>query len=157
MLHHPVTLQFESTLRTSRENLWNWITNIDCLRKEMMPFLRMTAPKGITRLTDVQVVPGKPLFRSWILYFGLLPLDCSQLTLLSLTPEQGFVEQSPMVSMRAWRHTREILSHPDDLKACILRDTLEFEPRFHHAFTVWFVRRFFAHRHAVLRRELGDA
>ena len=156
MPHQPVKLEFESTLRTSRQELWEWITNLDCLRKEMMPFLRMTTPSGITKLTDVQVVPEKPLFRSWILYFGFLPLDYSLLTLVSLTPGQGFVEQSPMISMRTWRHTREILSLPEDRNLCLLRDTLEFEPRFHHAFTVWFVRRFFLHRHAVLQRELCD-
>jgi hypothetical protein len=60
--------------------------------------------------------------------------------------------QTPVV-----RHTREILSQPERSNLLILRDTVEFEPRFLRAFTVWFVRRFFAHRHAVLRRELGAA
>jgi len=100
MPHPPVTLEFQSTLRASRTEIWNWITDITCLRKEMMPFLRMTAPRGVARLTDVQVTLGKPLFRSWILYFGVLPLDYSKVTLLSFAFEQGFVEQSPMVSMR---------------------------------------------------------
>jgi hypothetical protein len=157
MPHPPVTLEFQSTLRASRTELWNWITDITCLRKEMMPFLRMTAPRGVARLTDVQVTLGKPLFRSWILYFGVLPLDYSKVTLLSFAFEQGFVEQSPMASMRVWRHTRQILPHPELSNTSILRDTLEFQPRFLHAFTVWFVRCFFTHRHSVLRRELGDA
>ena len=157
MPHPPVRLEFQSTLRASRTELWNRITDIACLRKEMMPFLRMTAPRGVARLRDVQVTPGKPLFRSRILYFGVLPLDYSRVTLISLVFEQGFVEQSPMGSMRAWRHTRQILSHPESADALLLRDTLEFEPRFLHSFTVWFVHRFFTHRHSVLRREIGDA
>jgi hypothetical protein len=157
MPHPPVTLQFESARRASRKEVWTWITDITCLRREMMPFLRMTAPRGVTRITDIQLVLGEPLFRSWILYLGFLPLDYSRITLVSLTREQGFVEQSPMLSMKVWRHTREILSQPERSNFLILRDTLEFEPRFLRAFTVWFVRRFFAHRHAVLRRELGAA
>ena len=152
-----VTLEFESSLKSSRAELWNWITDVRCLRKEMMPYLRMTVPAGLTKLTDVQVPLGKPLFRSRILYFGILPLDYSHVTLLSLAHEQGFVEHSPMGSMRSWQHTRDILPHPSDASLLILRDKLEFEPRFLRGLTTWFVRRFFVHRHAVLRRENGDA
>lgn len=155
MARQTTSLSFESTLRCSRTDLWNWITDLRCLRKEMMPFLRMTAPTGIQRLTDVQVTPGAPLFKSWIFYLGFLPLDYSHITLLSLAPGQGFVEQSPMASMRSWRHEREILPHPSDSNLVVLRDTLTFEPRFFAGLATWLVRRLFAHRHAVLRREMG--
>jgi hypothetical protein len=67
------------------------------------------------------------------------------------------VEQSPMGSMRRWRHAREILAHPDDPALLVLRDELEFEPRWFRGPTAWFVRRFFAHRHAVLRRSWNVA
>ena len=155
MTRQASTLSFESTLRCTRSELWNWITDLRCLGREMMPFLKMTAPPGVRRLTDVQVTPGRPLFKSWIFYFGFLPLDYSHITLLSVTPEQGFVEQSPMLSMRSWRHEREILAHPNDPGLVILRDTLTFEPRAFPGLSAWFVRKIFTHRHAVLRREMG--
>ena len=158
MTRPPVRLVFESALACGRADLWAAITDLRWLRREMMPYLRMTAPPGVHRLTDVRVTPGTPLFASRILYFGFLPLDHSRLTLLSLTQQQGFVEQSPMGSMRRWRHAREILAHPDDPNLLLLRDELEFEPRWFRGPTTWFVRRFFEHRHAVLRRTWnGDA
>ena len=95
--------------------------------------MRMPVPRGIRRLTDVDAVPGQPLFFSWILLFCVLPVDWSRLTLLEIDDGRGFVEQSPMGSMRTWRH----------------------EPRFAAPLVGWFVRRFFAHRHAVLRKHLG--
>jgi len=148
----PITLEFSSTLKTSRGELWSWITDLRCLRKEMMPFMRMTAPAGVAKLTDIQVIPGKPLFRSIILYLGVLPLDYSDVTLVSLAPGERFVEQSRMGSMRSWRHTREILPHPHDPGRLVLRDELQFEPRFPRGLTTWLVRKFFEHRHTVLRR-----
>jgi hypothetical protein len=158
MTRPPVRLVFESALACGRPELWAAITDLRWLRREMMPYLRMTAPPGVHRLTDVPVTPGAPLFVSRILYFGFLPLDHSRLTLLSLTQQQGFVEQSPMGSMRRWRHARKILAHPDDPNLLLLRDELEFEPRWFRGPTTWFVRRLFAHRHAVLRRTWnGDA
>jgi len=150
----PVTLVFESTLACSRAALWRWITDLRCLRREMMPFLRMTAPAGVHRLTELPRVPGRPLFRSLLLALGVVPIDCSWLTLTALDEQQGFHEQSPMLSMRRWSHRRQILDHPTQPGRLLLRDTLEFEPRwrFMRALLAWFVRRFFEHRHAVLRR-----
>jgi hypothetical protein len=79
MTRPPVKLVFESALACSRAELWAAITDLRCLRREMMPYLRMTAPPGVRRLTDVRVTPGTPLFASAILYFGFLPLDHSRL------------------------------------------------------------------------------
>jgi hypothetical protein len=157
MTRPPVRLVFESALACGRAELWAAITDLRWLRREMMPYLRMTAPPGVRRLTDLRVTPGAPLFVSRILYFGFLPLDHSRLTLLALTEQQGLVEQSPMCSMRLSRHAREILAHPDDPALLVLRDELEFEPRWFRGPTAWFVRRFFAHRHAVLRRSWNVA
>lgn len=115
----------------------------------MHPVLKMTFPKGKASILDFQVVPGKPLFRSWILLFGVLPIDRSDLTMLEV--EQGrFVEQSPMVSMRQWRHERVIIPTNDNEGALVI-DTLEFSPRFAAPLVGLFVKRFFEHRHSVLR------
>jgi len=145
-----VTLTFESTLFAPRERVWEWITSFDGITAEMRPLFRMTVPRGVRTLADVAVTPGSRLFRSWILLFGFLPIDYSDLTLLELERGRGFVEESPMGSMRLWRHERRILDAADPA-AVVLSDRLTFAPRFAPALVRWFIRRAFTHRHAVLR------
>ena len=152
----PFVLQFKSTLRSSRGEVWAWITSVEGITRETMPFFRMTTPAGIRSLTDVKFVSGKKLFRSVIYFGGLLPLDYSDLTLIELKQDEGFKECSPMFSMHRWQHERWIRNADQD--GCVdLIDTLTFEPRFLRAFTGWLVNRIFVHRHAVLRAELKAA
>ena len=119
---------------------------------ELRPIARMTAPRGITSILDIDVKLGTPLTRSWFLLFGFLPLDRSDLTLIELNDGHGFVEQSPMLSMRLWRHERTIDSVAGGSK---ISDRLTFEPRFCARLVRWFIAAVFRHRHRVLRRELG--
>ncbi|MEW6078010.1 MAG: hypothetical protein AB1724_09375 [Thermodesulfobacteriota bacterium] len=115
--------------------------------------MRMSAPPGVTDLTSIVVTPGKRLFRSWILLFGVIPFDFSDLTLESLEPGVGLVEQSPMGSMRLWRHVRRIEAAS---AGCILTDELTFEPRFAGRLTNRIIKAFFRHRHRMLARYLGS-
>lgn len=147
------TLSFETTLAANPEQLWAWITSFDQIEKEMAPLLRMSAPKGFQNLAAVSFQPGVPLFRSWILLGGVVPVDFSDLTLISMTPGVGFVEQSRMGSMKLWRHERML--HPV-ASGCRITDTLTFQPRLGGRLTVAFVRRFFAHRHKMLKKHLGE-
>ncbi len=149
----PVTLVFESRLAAPPERLWAWMTDLRCIRREMMPLLAMTAPRGVHTLTDLAVEPGRRLFRSVLLLGGILPVDVSDLTLASVTVGRGFVERSPMLSMRLWEHRREVRDAGDG--AAVLRDTLTFESRLGRRLATWVVRRLFTHRHRVLRRVHG--
>ena len=146
-----ISLQFESRLSAPRERVWDWIVSMDGISGEMWPILRMTTPRGVRRLADVDVKPGTRLFRSYVLLFGVLPIDWSDLTLLELERGRGFVEESPMGSMRRWRHERRIVDCPDDPSAVLLVDRLTFEPRWARTIVGWFVHRFFEHRHRRLR------
>lgn len=146
------TLSFESTLSASPEKVWAWITSFDGIAKEMSPILRMSAPKGMRNIASIPFEPGVPMFRSWIRLGGILPIDFSDLTLLSLSLGEGFVEQSRMGSMRLWRHERRIFPHGS---GCRIIDTLTIEPRLGGQLAVAFVRKFFAHRHNQLRKHLG--
>ena len=146
----PIVLRFASTLPASREAVWTWITSWVGIRRETMPYFAMTAPRGMRSIAEVQVVPGQRLFRSYLLFGGLLPLDILDLTVIALEPGRGFTERSPMLSMKRWQHQREILDAPGG--AVQLVDTLSFQPRFARGLTRWFVTRLFRHRHAVLRR-----
>jgi len=145
---------FESRLSVAPEEAWNWMTSAKGISTELSPILKMTMPKDLSRLSDVEFVPGRRLFRSWTLLFGVLPIDRSDLTLLSLDPGRGFVEESPMISMRYWRHERTV-SHDPNSNGTVLTDRLTFEPRFLTGFTTWFVTKLFEHRHGVLRSRMG--
>ncbi|MGB1762440.1 hypothetical protein [Alloalcanivorax xenomutans] len=153
----PITLRFESRLSVPESRIWQWITSVDGIAAELRPWLRMTAPKGIHSLDDVEVRCGTRLFRSYIFLFGVLPIDYSDMTLLALDPGRGFLEQSPMGSMALWRHERRILPCEDDPDSHLLVDQLMFKPRLAAPLTRWFIRRVFTHRHRVLRRRLRTA
>jgi ligand-binding SRPBCC domain-containing protein len=150
-----ISLRCESRLQATPGEVWAWITSVQGIAAEMAPYLRMTTPRHVRSLTDIDIQPGVRLFRSHLLLFGILPVDHSDLTLLELREGRGFIEQSPMGSMKSWRHERLILpggaAEPD---AVVLIDQITFEPRFCRRLTRSIVRRFFAHRHDVLRKNL---
>ena len=145
-------LKFSTQVAVSAPEAWTWITSFAGITKEMAPYMRMSTPKGVTDLSSVVVEPGKPMFRSWILLFGLIPFDYSDLTLLRLDDGVGFLEQSPMGTMRLWRHERQIT--PND-PGSIIMDELTFEPRIVGPISQRIVRAFFEHRHRNLARYLG--
>jgi hypothetical protein len=148
----PVRLEFSSRLAASADEVWKWITSWKSISTEMRPYFRMTAPRGVKSIDDLNVIPGTPLFRSRVYLFGIIPIDYSDVTLLELGKGKGFVEQSPMGSMSLWRHERKI---EGTTNGCTITDILTFQPRTARKLVAWFIGRVFTHRHAVLRRHLG--
>jgi ligand-binding SRPBCC domain-containing protein len=157
MMSDPISLRFESELRAPVDRIWEWITSIKGISAEMRPYFRMTTPKGVRSLNDVQVQPGVPMFRSRVFLFGVLPIDYSDMTLMEIDPGQGFIEQSPMGSMKLWRHERRLVPSPADPESTLLVDQLTFQPRMAKRFVGWFIGHVFTHRHKVLRANLGGA
>ncbi|NML60116.1 hypothetical protein HHL21_03245 [Massilia sp. RP-1-19] len=98
---------------------------------------------------DKDTALGKSLGRCHFLLFGIFPMDMSRLTFVELEPGRRFVEQSPLFSMRMWRHERIVTAAGD---GATVTDNLEFSPRFASPLLAWFVKLFFQHRHAVLAR-----
>jgi len=156
-MNDAISIRFESKLLAPTERIWEWITSVKGISAEMWPFFRMSVPRSIQSLADVRIQPGVPLFRSYILLFGFLPIDYSDMTLLELNHGIGFIEQSPMGSMKLWRHERHIAPYPFVPGVVLLVDQLTFHPRMAKRFVGWFIRRVFTHRHKVLRANLGDA
>lgn len=157
MMDDTISLRFESKLYAPAERVWEWITSVKGISAEMWPFFRMTAPKSIRSLNDVQIEPGVRMFRSYVFLFGVFPIDYSDMTLLELKAGKGFIEQSPMGSMELWRHERRIVPYLSDPGAVLLVDQLTFRPRMAKRLVGWFIRRVFTHRHEVLRANLGGA
>ena len=141
-----------SDLRAAPAAVWDWITSIHGIGTELSPLMKMTAPRGVERITDVEIEIGRPIYNSWILLFGFLPIDRSKVTLVEIREGEGFLEQSPMTGMKQWRHERRI---EPSAGGCVLTDRLTFEPRFGTPVVRWFIKKLFEHRHEVLRRELG--
>jgi ligand-binding SRPBCC domain-containing protein len=147
----PVELTLESEVSASPADAWRWISSVKSIQAEMWPYFRMTAPRGIESIGDLDVKPGKVLFRSRVYLFGFLPIDHSDMTLIELRDGEGFIEESPMGSMKSWRHDRKV--EPTNGGSRIV-DHLTFEPRWIRGVTAWFINTVFKHRHKVIRRHL---
>ena len=144
-----------SLLAAPRETVWARVTTMAGVNAELAPLARMTHPPGIDRLTADAVPLGRRAFRSWILLFGVLPVEYDDLTLVRIDAGRGFREESPMLTQRLWIHQRTL---EDAAGGCRLTDQLTFEPRLAwlgglqlHVF-----RFFFRHRHRRLRHQFGS-
>jgi ligand-binding SRPBCC domain-containing protein len=135
-------------LPSSADEIWSWSTSIRGIQAEMWPILKITFPKGLKQI-DKDTALGKPLCRCHFLLLGIFPMDMSKLTFVELVPGHRFVEQSPLFSMKMWRHERIVSATGPGTS---VTDNLEFSPRFASPVVRWFVKAFFKHRHAVLSR-----
>ncbi len=147
-----IRLTFCSALDAPAANVWASVVSLAGINDEAMPLFRMTAPSGITSLTDTAFVPGQRLFRSTILAFGLIPIDWSDLKLDELNLGHSFVERSDMASMHSWEHIRVV--EPDGA-GCNLTDRLAFTPRLPAAITRRLISLAFRNRHRKLRNRFG--
>ena len=150
-------IELTSKLDAPAGRVWERISTFEGVNDELRPLLRMTAPRHLRTLDPADVHLGERIFRSWVLLFGLLPVDYDDLTLIALEPGRGFHERSRLLSMRVWEHERWI--EPDGDGACMLRDRLSFEPRLLVPRRVArpIIRALFRHRHRRLRRRFGGA
>lgn len=143
-----------SRLATPAAEVWARAVTWQAVNAELWP-IRMTAPAE-WRAREIQSVPcGEPLFRSWILLFGIVPVDLHAFCLESIGPGFQFQESSNSLVTRQWRHRRVVL--PDG-EGSMLTDHLEILPR-----VAWlgFVlapvyRLVFWNRHRKLKRWFGD-
>ena len=148
------SVQQESVLSTTPDAVWAWVSTFDGINDELMPLMRMTAPAHIRALDPSEVVLGERIFRSWVLLFGVLPIDFDDLALLKLEPGRGFHERSRMLSMRVWEHERWLAPEGE---RCRVTDRLSFQPRLPGMGPLLerFIRMTFRHRHRRLRRHFG--
>jgi ligand-binding SRPBCC domain-containing protein len=143
-----------SRLDASPREVWDRIVTPEGINDELRPFLRMTVPRGIERLDPASVELGKPIGRSWILLFGVLPIDRDDVPLVELEEGRRFLERSPMLSMKLWEHERTV--EPNG-SGCEITDRIRFQARLGlpAALPRPLFRAFFRHRHRRLRRRFG--
>ena len=116
----------ESRLDADPAAVWERVMSAEGINAEMAPLFRMTVPRGLEDLDLAGLEPG-PLGRSWLLLFGLVPVDYDDLGLERIEPGRGFLERSTMLSQRLWEHERTI--EPRAGGGCTVTDRVAWEPR----------------------------
>jgi hypothetical protein len=144
-----------SRLDVPADRAWRHATSFEGINYELMPLMRMTAPREIRSLDESTVKLGERLCRSWVLLAGVIPFEYDDVTIVELEPGRRFLERSPMLTQRVWQHERVV--EPLGPEACTLTDRLSFEPKLDALGPVahGIVRRQFAHRHRRLRARFG--
>lgn len=125
-MDHSYAFQRTSWLPAPAEQVWRHASSMVGVNRELAPLVRMTYPPDKTHLSAATVPLSRRAFRSWLLLFGVLPIDYDDLTFVALEP-LGFTEQSSMGTNQVWRHRRRIV--PDG-HGCFVIDEVQFVPRF---------------------------
>lgn len=143
-----------SLLPAPRPDVWSRVSSARGINDELWPVFRMTAPASLRRDGLAGVEVGRRICRSFVLLFGVLPVDYDDITLVRLEPPEGFLERSRMFSQRVWEHERTLQDVPD---GCVLTDRVSYEPRWpvpdRMARSLYAA--VFRHRHRRLRRHFG--
>jgi ligand-binding SRPBCC domain-containing protein len=154
-----VMVEQHSRLDARAEDVWRRAVTPEGINHELAPWLQMTMPAALRGRTIDDLPLGRRLGRSWLLLFGLIPVDYDDLALAERGPGMRFLERSKMLSMSAWQHEREVV--PDG-SGCMVVDRLTFElrrplsrvpgsSRLARATVAWLFR----HRHRRLRTWFG--
>lgn len=152
----PVTFSIETQLSCSVAAAWAHAASVRGVRAELAPVLSMTFPPGVETLDGQSVPLGRRLCRSWLLLFGILPVEFDDLTIMELEPERRFLERSQMASLRVWCHERLVTDVGGRAR---VKDRLAAEPRsgVPPELVALLVQALFRHRHRRLRALFGPA
>ncbi len=150
-------MKFEvsSSLKISPEQIDGLLT-MKGVNTELSPLIRMTAPSEWSSKPIFEWPTGKVIFSSWILIFGILPIDRHTFFFQSIDRQRGFAEASSSLTNKLWHHRREIARNGE---SCLVTDTVEFQCRLPVlAYILGPAYRFiFNHRHQVLRSFYGGS
>jgi hypothetical protein len=150
-----IVVEQRSRISAPAAEVWARAVSPDGINDELSPWLRMTMPRALRGKTIDDVEPGMRPGRSWILLFGVIPVDYDDIGIVELERGRRFLERSTMLSMRIWQHERIV--DPAGQEECEVTDRLSFELRRPLALVpgsgrlaAAIVARLFAHRHRSL-------
>jgi hypothetical protein len=145
-----------SVVDADAERVWAEAIRFEGVNDELMPLLRMSSPRAWSGRTLDDVQPGQRLFRSWLLLFGVVPIDYDDICIVEMGPGYRFLERSQMMSASTWEHERVVMDESPG--TCRITDRVRFTVRWKPLGPVlrWFVPRLFAHRHRQLKRRYGS-
>jgi len=146
--------ELSSTLDCSKETIQRTLT-MEGVNAELGPLVRMTAPPAWQNVPIPEWPEKEPLFKSWILLFGLVPIDRHSFYFDSVDAG-GFSEASSSWMNRLWRHTRQIDSVESGVR---VKDAVEFELRlpFLGRLLLPIYKAVLQRRHRYLRRMHGGS
>ncbi|GAA3916292.1 hypothetical protein [Litoribacillus peritrichatus] len=147
-----VRLTFKSTLNAKPEDVWAWALSEKGINSELRPLLKMTALSSMTAETANELTLGQPIAHSWLMLFGIIPIDRSELTFVEFESGKRFLEQSPMFSMKQWQHERVILPAES---GTVITDTLLFDSLLWNPLSKIMVSVLFRNRHKKLKAHFG--
>ena len=151
----PYALTFASELDAPVASVWDVVGTMAGVNEELAPWLRMTAPLEVAGMRIDEAPVGQPLFTSWVLFGGVLPVDRHYFKLAEVERGRGFVEQSTSWTERRWEHRRHVELCGEH--GCTVTDRLTFTPRVSVSGPLLsrVVGAVFGHRHEVLRARFG--
>jgi ligand-binding SRPBCC domain-containing protein len=146
-----VEFTVSSVVPAPPEAVWARVTTMDGINQELMPIIRMTIPRDLAAFTIADAPLGERAFRSWILLFGLVPIDAHDLTLITVDPARSFHEHSSSLMQRHWIHERTLTPLPEGTR---VTDRIRFAPRvlFLAGALRPILQALFRHRHRRLAR-----
>jgi hypothetical protein len=145
-------LTVQVTVRATPSAVWAGTSTIGGLNREVAPFVRMTDPTDGALFDAEPWRSGTPVV--WQLLLGVIPFDRHRIELVALPDGRGFRESSSTWWYRVWWHERTLL---DDPVGCVVRDSVEIEPRLRVLDPIvgWSVGWTFRQRHRSLQRRFG--
>lgn len=146
--------EISSDLAATPETVWQRVVTPAGINDELLPLMRMTMPRQLRGATIDQLPLRQPIGRSWLLLFGLVPVDYDDLALAEVDPGRRFFEQSTMLTQSQWAHERIVEAHEG---GCRVTDRLSWQGRT-KPFEMLYglaVPVLFRHRHRRLRRRFG--
>jgi hypothetical protein len=147
----PINIQ--SNLGSDPTFLASELLTMDGVNHELMPLVKMTAPRSWRQKPLPEWPVENRLFTRVILLLGIIPVDLHRFGLLS-TGRHGFLESSTSLVMKTWRHERIIEKIEGGARVA---DRVEFQPRLAvlGAILQPIYRQVFEHRHKRLRKRYG--
>jgi ligand-binding SRPBCC domain-containing protein len=155
--NEPMVIERQSIVDAPVERVWERVVTPEGINDELRPWMTMSMPRGAESVTVDNVQIGTPIGRAWLRLFGVLPFDYDRLCIAELEPGRGFHEESTMLSMRLWRHERNVTPQGDG--KTLVRDRVTFQLRsiLRPAAPIIAVgvRALFGHRHRRLQRHFN--
>lgn len=148
-----VHVEIASSVAAPPETVWPIVSTFAGVNAELMPLCKMREPAALRGRTLESYEPGERA-ACWLLAGGVIPFDRHLLGLESITPGQGFVEESTSWVQRRWRHERTLTPAGEGTRVV---DRLTIVPRMRFAapLAAVVVGRIFEHRHRRLRHRFG--
>ena len=120
-------IERSSLVSAPAADVWARVVTPEGINDEFWPWLTMSMPKSASDMSIDTLELGKPVGRSWIRLFGVLPVDYDDLTIVDVEPGRRFLEQSRLFSAPQWQHERIV--EPVDAAVSRITDRLTFTPR----------------------------